>query len=195
MCAPAGASARRDSGRSRDRPAAPSRGPAGGPAAGRGRARSCGSTSDVSSARRGRTAARPARRPPRPPRPATPRGARTTADSRRAPGARGRAGWRRSRRCGASRRRSVAAGPWPDAVRSDDGWPVAGSRAGSGLVACRHDAAVVATLAGAPASLRSLRFSGFSVPTSVSLSSPRMNASTRLYAMSSWICWGGLFMK
>ena len=34
-----------------------------------------------------------------------------------------------------------------------------------------------------------------SVPTSVSLSSPRMNASTRLNAMSSWIWMGGDFMK
>ena len=39
------------------------------------------------------------------------------------------------------------------------------------------------------------RFDGFSVPTSVSLSSPRMNASTRSCAMSSWIWSGGLFMK
>ena len=52
-----------------------------------------------------------------------------------------------------------------------------------------------AGLADLPASLRSVRLAGASVPTSVSLSSPLMNASTRLNAMSSWICWGGLFMK
>ena len=34
-----------------------------------------------------------------------------------------------------------------------------------------------------------------SSPCSVSLSSPRMNASTRSRAMSSWIWMGGLFMK
>src|SRR5207247_7748322 len=56
-------------------------------------------------------------------------------------------------------------------------------------------AAASAALAGRLASLRSVRFCGASVPTSVSLSSPRMNASTRVNAMSSWICWGGLFMK
>ena len=57
---------------------------------------------------------------------------------------------------------------------------VAGPRAGLRPVVGGHEAVAVATLAGAPASLRSLRFSGFSVPTSVSLSSPRMNASSRL---------------
>ena len=61
-------------------------------------------------------------------------------------------------------------------------------------IAGGHDAAD-ATLALLPATLRSLRTTGFSVPTSVSVSSPRMNASTRLNAMSSWICCGGLFMK
>ena len=45
------------------------------------------------------------------------------------------------------------------------------------------------------ASFRSWALVRFSVPTSVSLSSPRMNASTRLKAMSSWIWIGGLFMK
>ena len=45
------------------------------------------------------------------------------------------------------------------------------------------------------ASFLSCAFVRFSVPTSVSLSSPRMNASTRLWAMSSWIWIGGLFMK
>jgi len=63
-----------------------------------------------------------------------------------------------------------------------------------GCPARGHDAAV-ATLALLPASLRNLRFTGASVPTSVSSSSPRMNASTRLNAMSSWIWRGGLFMK
>ncbi len=67
-------------------------------------------------------------------------------------------------------------------------------RSAARRVAQGHEAAD-ATLALLPASLRSLRLTGASVPTSVSLSSPRMNASTRLYAMSSWICWGGLFMK
>src|SRR4029077_4864466 len=47
----------------------------------------------------------------------------------------------------------------------------------------------------AEASLRSCFLVRFSVPTSVSLSSPRMNASTRWRAMSSWIWTGGLFMK
>jgi hypothetical protein len=45
------------------------------------------------------------------------------------------------------------------------------------------------------ASFLSAAFERFSVPTSVSLSSPRMNASTLLWAMSSWIWTGGLFMK
>ena len=49
---------------------------------------------------------------------------------------------------------------------------------------------VFATPASALASLRDT-----SLPTSVSLSSPRMNASTRWCAMSSWIWSGGLFMK
>ena len=54
---------------------------------------------------------------------------------------------------------------------------------------------LAATLAGALARVRSFRSTTFSVPTRVSLSSPRMNASTRLKAMSSWSCAGGLFMK
>ena len=45
------------------------------------------------------------------------------------------------------------------------------------------------------ASFLSWAFVRFSVPTSVSLSSPRMNASRRLCEMSSWIWIGGLFMK
>ncbi len=45
------------------------------------------------------------------------------------------------------------------------------------------------------ASFLSCAFVRFSVPTSVSLSSPRMNASRRLCEMSSWIWIGGLFMK
>src|SRR5207248_4669871 len=45
------------------------------------------------------------------------------------------------------------------------------------------------------ATLRSDLFAGSSVPTSVSLSSPRMKASTRSRATSSWIWMGGLFMK
>ncbi len=55
--------------------------------------------------------------------------------------------------------------------------------------------AAAAALTLAPASFRSARLGGVSVPTSVSWSSPRMNASTRLNAMSSWIWIGGLFMK
>jgi hypothetical protein len=61
-------------------------------------------------------------------------------------------------------------------------------------LARRHFAAV-ATLALLPASRRTVFLTGASVPTSVSSSSPRMNASTRLYAMSSWTWIGGLFMK
>ena len=52
-----------------------------------------------------------------------------------------------------------------------------------------------ATFALAPASRLSVFLAGASVPTSVSSSSPRMKASTRLNAMSSWIWTGGLFMK
>ena len=70
------------------------------------------------------------------------------------------------------------------------------------LPLARGHFAEVGVLVGAPsadallaASLRKVRFAGASVPTSVSLSSPRMKASTRLNAMSSWICCGGLFMK
>ena len=55
--------------------------------------------------------------------------------------------------------------------------------------------AAVATLAFVPAIRLTVFLTGSSVPTSVSLSSPRMNASTRLNAMSSWIWCGGLFMK
>ncbi len=58
----------------------------------------------------------------------------------------------------------------------------------------RHLAAAAAFTFGA-ATFLSLRSAGASVPTSVSSSSPRMNASTRAWAMSSWICSGGLFMK
>jgi hypothetical protein len=45
------------------------------------------------------------------------------------------------------------------------------------------------------ASFFSCAFERFSVPTRVSLSSPRMNASSRRRATSSWIWTGGLFMK
>src|SRR3954467_11753108 len=55
--------------------------------------------------------------------------------------------------------------------------------------------AAVATLALVPARRLTVFLTGASVPTSVWLSSPRMNASTRLNAMSSWIWMGGLFMK
>ena len=72
---------------------------------------------------------------------------------------------------------------------------LAGDAAGRSAAAVGHFAAVVATWAFVPASLRYVRLATFSVPTRVSSSSPRMNASTRLNAMSSWICWGGLFMK
>ena len=63
----------------------------------------------------------------------------------------------------------------------------AGDPAGGGHLAAAFSAPL--------AKVRRVRATGFSVPTSVSLSSPRMNASTRLKAMSSWICCGGLFMK
>ena len=65
----------------------------------------------------------------------------------------------------------------------------------------RHLAAAAAFLAAAEAtgaveaSFFSWALVRFSVPTSVSLSSPRMNASTRCRATSSWIWTGGLFMK
>ena len=72
---------------------------------------------------------------------------------------------------------------------------LAGSAAGRSASAVGHFAAAVATWAFVPASLRYVRLASFSVPTRVSSSSPRMNASTRLNAMSSWICCGGLFMK
>ncbi len=55
--------------------------------------------------------------------------------------------------------------------------------------------AAVATLALVPAIRLTVFLTGASVPSRVSLSSPRMNASTRLKAMSSWIWIGGLFMK
>ena len=86
------------------------------------------------------------------------------------------------RRCGASRRRSRGGAPRARAS--------CGGRRSPAVTTRRSP-----PWPWSPASLRSLRLTGASVPTSVSLSSPRMNASTRLKAMSSWICWGGLFMK
>ena len=152
------------------------RGPAGGPAAGPGRARSCGSTSVAWSARRGRTAARPARSTS-----AAASGRQRCQEPGRQPDSRRRASRSTTRglaaRAPMRRLEAPVRPPAPVAPASGGRSPV---RAGSRLVACGHDAAAVATLAGLPASLRSLRFSGFSVPTSVSLSSPRMNASTRL---------------
>ena len=56
-----------------------------------------------------------------------------------------------------------------------------------------HRAAAALDFASPARALASLRDT--SLPTSVSLSSPRMNASTRWCAMSSWIWSGGLFMK
>ena len=165
--ATAGASARRGSGRSRGRRAARAGGPAGRPAAARGRARSLRSTSVASPARRG-TRPGPGGRPPTPAGPA----GRTPQEPRRRP-------------------------VGEDADPLDDPRPVAAPRrcgASSRRSRGGHRAAA-ATLALVPASRLTVFLTGASVPTSVSLSSPRMNASTRLNAMSSWIWIGGLFMK
>ena len=88
------------------------------------------------------------------------------------------------------------------AVRKDAGsFDGPGPGTGASPVGClepslvRGHFAAVATLALLPASRRTVFLTGASVPTRVSSSSPRMNASTRLNAMSSWIWIGGLFMK
>ena len=91
--------------------------------------------------------------------------------------------------------------PGGEAV-ADDGRPLHDPRAGAPAPVRRLETpfavghrAAVATLALVPARRLTVFLTGASVPTSVSLSSPRMNASTRLNAMSSWIWMGGLFMK
>ena len=172
------ASARRGSARTRGRRAAPAGGRAGRPAAARGRARSCGSTSAAWSARAGTSAwaSRPTIARPR-------------------PGGHDRRATRVAAGSATTARRSTTRGlAAPASMRRLES-ALAGVAAGRSASAVGHVAAAVATLAFVPASLRSVRLAGVSVPTSVSLSSPRMNASTRLNAMSSWICCGGLFMK
>ena len=98
-------------------------------------------------------------------------------------------------------RRQRAQQPGREAV-ADDGRPLDDPGTGASAPVRRLEAsfavghlAAVATLAFVPAIRLTVFLTGASVPTSVSLSSPRMNASTRLNAMSSWIWCGGLFMK
>ena len=91
--------------------------------------------------------------------------------------------------------------PLRAAVRHDRGPLDDPPLAGRGAAVRRLEPALArrhlpaATLALVPATFFRRRLAGASVPTSVSLSSPRMKASTRLNAMSSWIWTGGLFMK
>ena len=145
------------------------RGPAGRPAAGPGRARSSGSTSAASSARARYDACAP----------------RPSDRARRA----GREDVRSSQAVGAvaddgrSARRSCGLAPAAPVRRLESPFAVGHLRGGGHL-----------GLASRPCRL-TVFLTGASVPTSVSLSSPRMNASTRLNAMSSWIWCGGLFMK
>ena len=73
-------------------------------------------------------------------------------------------------------------------------FPVARGR-GSGRRHATQAAPAVRGLVLALATFLSCLRTGCSVPTRVSLSSPRMKASTRSCATSSWIWRGGLFMK
>ena len=88
----------------------------------------------------------------------------------------------------AKRRRGAP--PWNPQADGVDGAPPRPSEREE-----HHFVEGASTPARRPASLRSLRAGGFSVPTSVSESSPRMNASTRSRPTSSGIWRGGLFMK
>ena len=113
------------------------------------------------------------------------------------PSARGRRRAGPAARCARSQRRAPVAGDGRslDDARSRAADAGAAPRGAAPRVAVGGHRAAVATLAFAPAIRLRACLTGASVPTSVSLSSPRMNASTRLNAMSSWICCGGLFMK